>query len=96
MDITQNWYDGVLVNKGFKLDFQDLGDQLEAALGDFDNVGRVVLDLSQNAAETRLLRNKTEKQGLRVTLAEGPSGNTSGIGSSIRLVYEDDRKGLSC
>lgn len=69
------------------------GDQRGAALGDFDRDGRVDLVVSQNAAETRLFRNETEKQGLRVTLANGPSGNTSGIGSSVRLVYEDDRKG---
>lgn len=71
------------------------GDQRGATLGDFDRDGRIDLVVSQNAAVTRLFRNETEKQGLRVTLADGPSGNVSGIGSSIRLVYGDDRRGAA-
>jgi len=69
------------------------GDQRGAALGDFDRDGRVDLVVSQNAAETRLFRNQSEKRGIRVTLTEGPQGNTAGVGSSIRLIYENDQNG---
>ena len=69
------------------------GDQRGAALGDFDRDGRVDLTVSQNAAETRLFNNKTEKRGIRITLTDGPPGNTAGVGSSIRLLYQNDRKG---
>lgn len=69
------------------------GDQRGAALGDFDRDGRVDLAVSQNAAETRLFRNETEKKGIRVTLTDGPQSNTAGVGSSVRLQYGDDRHG---
>lgn len=69
------------------------GDQRGAALGDFDLDGRVDLVVSQNAAETRLFRNTTEKRGIRITLTNGPSGNSSGVGSSLRLMYENGDKG---
>ncbi len=69
------------------------GDQRGAALGDLDRDGRVDVAVSQNAAETRLFKNETEKRGILVTLTDGPNGNSSGIGSSIRLLYENERKG---
>jgi enediyne biosynthesis protein E4 len=68
------------------------GEQRGAALGDFTGDGRVDLAISQNGAETRLFVNQTENRGLRIQL-KGPSGNTSGIGSGVRLVYEDGREG---
>lgn len=69
------------------------GDQRGAALGDFNRDGRVDLAVSQNAAETRLFTNETEKRGIRVTLVAGPQGNTAGVGSSVRLQYGNDRHG---
>lgn len=70
------------------------GEQRGAALGDFNQDGRVDLAVSQNAAETRLFINKTKQRGFKIKLS-GLSQNTAGIGSSIRLVYEDGRKGPS-
>jgi hypothetical protein len=69
------------------------GDQRGAALGDFDRDGRVDLAISQNAAETRLFRNENENRGYRITLTNGPEGNSSGVGSTIRLSFENERKG---
>lgn len=69
------------------------GDQRGAALGDFDLDGRVDLAVSQNGADTRLFKNETGKQGIRVTLIDGPDGNTSGVGSSLRLLYDNGEKG---
>jgi enediyne biosynthesis protein E4 len=68
------------------------GEQRGAALGDFNQNGRVDLAVSQNSAETRLFLNQSEKRGYRVTLS-GPPGNSAGIGSGIRLIYDDQSKG---
>ncbi|CAN5204252.1 VCBS repeat-containing protein [soil metagenome] len=68
------------------------GDQRSAALGDFTGDGRVDLAVSQNGAETRLFVNQSERRGLRVQL-QGPAWNSSGVGSSLRLIYEDGSKG---
>jgi enediyne biosynthesis protein E4 len=62
------------------------GEQRGAALGDFNEDGRVDLLVSQNAAQTKLYQNTTAKPGLRVRLA-GPPGNPSAIGASIRLAF---------
>ena len=55
-----------------------------AALGDFDEDGRVDLVVSQNGEETKLYRNAGAKPGLRIRL-HGSGGNPNGIGASIRL-----------
>lgn len=68
------------------------GEQRGAALSDFNRDGKVDLAVTQNGAETKLYLNKTEKTGLQIKLI-GPSENRDGIGSSIRLVYEDGSKG---
>lgn len=68
------------------------GEQRGAALGDFNQDGRVDLAVSQNGDATRLYRNQTPERGLRVRL-RGPSGNEDGYGSSLRLVYENGQKG---
>jgi enediyne biosynthesis protein E4 len=67
---------------------QVYGEQRGAALGDFNQNGRTDLAISQNSAGTRLFVNNTDNRGYRITLS-GPEGNKSGIGSGIRMVYED-------
>ena len=64
------------------------GDQRGAAYADFDGDGRLDLVVSQNAAETRLFRNRGAKPGLRVRL-RGPTSNPDGIGAQVRLVYAE-------
>jgi hypothetical protein len=60
------------------------GEQRGAAVSDFDGDGRIDLVISQNAAETRLFRNRTAKPGLRVRL-KGPAGNPFGYGAQLRV-----------
>jgi len=62
------------------------GEQRGAALGDFDQDGRVDLVVSQNAAATRLFHNVRGKPGLRVRLL-GPPQNQAGVGATIRLKF---------
>ena len=59
------------------------GEQRGAAVGDYDEDGRVDLVVSQNGAETKLFHNTGAKPGLRVRLA-GPTGNPPGIGAVLR------------
>lgn len=68
------------------------GEQRGSALGDFDGDGRVDLVVTQNGAQTKLYRNRRGKPGLRVRL-NGPAANTRGVGSTLRLEYEDGRWG---
>ncbi|MCG8603514.1 FG-GAP-like repeat-containing protein [bacterium] len=63
------------------------GEQRGAAVGDYDQDGRVDLAVSQNASRTKLYRNVGAKPGLRVRLV-GPAENSRGIGATVRLVYE--------
>ncbi|HET9275204.1 MAG TPA: CRTAC1 family protein, partial [Gemmatimonadales bacterium] len=63
------------------------GDQRGAAYSDLDGDGRLDLVVTQNAAETRLFRNRGATPGLRVKVA-GPPGNPDGIGTQLRLVYQ--------
>jgi hypothetical protein len=62
------------------------GEQRGAAVGDFDEDGRVDLVVTQNGATTRLFQNAQARPGVRVRL-RGPSGNPRGIGATIRLEY---------
>ena len=64
------------------------GDQRGAAYSDFDGDGRLDLAVSQNAAATRLFRNRGARPGLRVRL-RGPATNPDGVGAQIRIVYGD-------
>ena len=64
------------------------GEQRGAAVGDFDEDGRIDLAVTQNGAETKLYRNTQAKPGLRVRLA-GPRGNATGIGAVMQLRFGD-------
>jgi hypothetical protein len=67
------------------------GEQRGCAVGDYDGDGRVDLVVAQNGAATTMLRNVGAKPGLRVRL-KGPPGNPTGVGASVRLVF-DERRG---
>ena len=60
------------------------GEQRGAAVADFNGDGKVDFVVSQNAAETRMHQNQTDRPGLRVRL-HGPGGNPRGFGAIIRL-----------
>ena len=62
------------------------GDQRGAAYSDIDGDGRLDLAVSQNAAATRLLRNRGAKPGLRVRVV-GPASNPDAIGAQVRVLY---------
>ncbi len=62
------------------------GDQRGAAFSDIDADGRLDLVISQNAASTRLFRNRGARPGLRVRLQGLPS-NPHGVGAQVRLVF---------
>jgi enediyne biosynthesis protein E4 len=62
------------------------GDQRGAAYADFDRDGRLDLVVSQNAAATRLFRNRGAKPGLRVRL-EGSAANPDAVGAQVRVIY---------
>lgn len=64
------------------------GDQRGAAYADFDRDGRLDIVVSQNAAATRLFRNRLAKPGLRIRL-EGGATNPDAIGAQVRVVYGD-------
>jgi len=63
------------------------GDQRGAAVGDYDEDGRVDLVVTQNGASTRLYHNVGAAPGLRVKL-KGPPGNPNGIGAVLRLQFK--------
>lgn len=77
---------------GTKTGVKIYGEQRGAALGDFNKDGKIDLAVSQNGAETKLYINRVEKPGLRIRL-RGPDSNVNGIGSGIRLIYEDGSRG---
>jgi hypothetical protein len=62
------------------------GEQRGSAAADYDGDGRVDLVVTQNSAATTLWHNTGAKPGLRVRL-EGPIGNPSVIGSTMRLRF---------
>jgi hypothetical protein len=64
------------------------GEQRGAATADFDADGRSDLVVGQNAAATRLFRNRGARPGLRVRVA-GPAGNPSGVGARVRLASSE-------
>jgi len=64
------------------------GEQRGAAVGDYDEDGRVDLVVTQNGASTRLYHNVGAAPGLRVKL-KGAPGNPAGIGAVLRLQFKD-------
>ena len=66
------------------------GEQRGAAVGDFDRDGRVDLVVAQHNAETKLFRNTSKNQGLRVRLSGSP-GNRSGVGSTLQLEFNSQK-----
>jgi hypothetical protein len=64
------------------------GDQRGAAVGDYDQDGRVDLVVTQNSGPTRLFRNARAQPGLRVRL-KGPKPNPDGVGAVVRLQFGD-------
>jgi hypothetical protein len=62
------------------------GEQRGAAYADFDGDGRLDLAVSENAAPTRLFKNRGATPGLRVRVV-GPARNPTGIGTQMRLRY---------
>jgi hypothetical protein len=63
------------------------GEQRGAAVCDFDGDGRADVALSQNGAETVLLRNVGAMPGLRVRL-RGRGENPGAVGAQLRLVTD--------
>src|SRR4030095_16220465 len=68
------------------------GEQRGAAVSDFDLDGRLDHAVGQNAAQTRLFRNRLARPGLRV-LFEGPLGNPCGVGVRARLKFRECQAG---
>jgi enediyne biosynthesis protein E4 len=66
------------------------GEQRGAALGDYDEDGRVDLVVTQNGAATKLYHNVGARPGLRVKL-KGLPGNPAGINAVLRLIFKDHK-----
>lgn len=77
---------------GIRSGIKVYGDQRGAALSDYNNDGKADLIITQNNGITKLYKNKSGKQGIRVHL-KGPEENSQAIGAKIRLIYEDGSKG---
>jgi enediyne biosynthesis protein E4 len=60
------------------------GGQKATATGDYNQDGRTDLIVTQNGAETKLFKNRSDARGLRVRLL-GPPGNPTAIGAQVRL-----------
>jgi hypothetical protein len=67
------------------------GEQRGAAVADYDGDGRVDLLVGQNGQDTKLLRNRRARPGLRVRLV-GSGLNPHAVGATIR-VRDDTRRG---
>ena len=70
------------------------GEQRGAAASDVTGDGRLDLVVTQNGTTTRHFRNVIAEPGLRVLL-DGPAGNPSGIGATVRLERADGSSGPS-
>ncbi len=68
------------------------GEQRGVAVSDFNLDGRPDLVVGQNAGPTGLWENRTGRPGLRVRL-EGPGGNPDGVGTRMRVMFEDGTVG---
>lgn len=68
------------------------GEQRAAAVADYDGDGRLDLVVGQNGTTTRMYRNVGGAPGLRVGL-DDREGNPVGIGSVMRLKFDDGSMG---
>ena len=68
------------------------GEQRGAALGDFDQDGRVDVAVTQNGGATRLFANRHAAPGMRVML-KGAASNPDAIGAQIRVLYAGGNPG---
>lgn len=66
------------------------GEGRGAALGDYDEDGRVDVVIGQNGAATQLFHNVGARPGLRVKL-RGLPGNPEAIGAVMRLSFKDHK-----
>lgn len=78
--------DKLVAVPGARSGIKAFGEQRGAALGDYDEDGRVDLVVTQNGAATRLYHNVGASPGLRVRM-KGPAGNPAGIGAVLRLQF---------
>ncbi len=79
-----NGHGGFEVMSGAQSGLMIYGEQRGAAVGDFDEDGRIDLAVTQNGAETRLFHNERAEPGLRVHL-KGLPANPDAIGTQVRL-----------
>jgi hypothetical protein len=75
---------------GQKSGIKIYGEQRGAATADFDHDGRADLVVTQNGAQTRLLRNVGGQPGMRVRLL-GRAGNPDAVGASVGLHFPSRR-----
>ncbi|MFH5834039.1 FG-GAP-like repeat-containing protein [Halalkalibaculum sp. DA384] len=68
------------------------GQQRGAAFSDFNKDGKVDLAVAQRDSTTKLYMNRVSRPGIRVEL-QGPGQNQAGIGTTLRVVYDDGTKG---
>ena len=68
------------------------GEQRGAALGDFNQNGKIDLAVTQNANRLKIYENNTDQPGIRVTL-HGPPSNRNGVGSGVQIVYGEEVTG---
>lgn len=68
------------------------GQQRGAAFSDFNKDGKVDLAVTQRDSTTKLYMNRVNRPGIRVEL-QGPGKNQAGIGTTLRVVYDDGTKG---
>jgi len=68
------------------------GQQRGAAFGDFNNDGKIDLVVAQRDGNAKLYLNQIEKSGFRVKL-RGTNHNVNGVGTKLRLVYDDGSYG---
>ncbi len=64
------------------------GEQRSSAVADFDGDGSMDLVVTQHGGLTRLFRNRSGREGVRIRL-KGTAGNPEGVGAVIRLRYGD-------
>jgi hypothetical protein len=69
-----------------------MGDQRAAAFSDINRDGKTDIAVTQNNGMTRLYKNMSLNQGIKVTLS-GPFKNQNGIGSRMQVRYSDNTVG---